>query len=375
MTRDWSLYSNLFVQLFADCIPVRGAHQSALYDLTRREIITFPSDYYPVLSTLQGKRIGDLLATKRSEPNGDRIFEFLEFLDDNELILLVADIAEFPPIENEWDFPGRVQNAIIDIDATLHDFRKIFDQLSSLGCQHVQIRSFSNLLSLEECRSILNAAGHKTIVGIELILKHEDGLTDETYVIFVQQNLMVTALTIHSAPQSQFVPVDRLDGEPTGGIRFTSQKIDSKKHCGIISEKYLTLPTVESFFEAKSFNGCMNRKVSIDAHGEIKNCPSMEDSYGNLNDKSLNEALSAPSFQEKWGISKDQIAICKDCEFRYSCSDCRGYLEDPSNIYSKPLKCGYDPYTATWSDWTANPNKTATAKFYGIAVVGEKSGV
>ena len=31
-------------------------------------------------------------------------------------------------------------------------------------------------------------------------------------------------------------------------------------------------------------------------------------------------------------------------------SDERAYLTEPSNIYSKPLKCGYNPYTGEWAN-------------------------
>ena len=55
------------------------------------------------------------------------------------------------------------------------------------------------------------------------------------------------------------------------------------------------------------------------------------------------------SFKKLWGITKDMIMICSDCEFRYMCVDCRILRSDQSNTYSKPLKCKYDPYTANWS--------------------------
>ena len=43
----------------------------------------------------------------------------------------------------------------------------------------------------------------------------------------------------------------------------------------------------------------------------------------------------------------DQRAY-KDCKFRYICTDCRAYLANPNDMYSKPLKCNYNPYSATW---------------------------
>lgn len=373
MAKNWTEHSDLFLHLFADCIPVRGAARSAFYDLTRHEIILFPTDYYFVLKGVLGKRVGEVLEGIQSDPNQEQIIAFLDFLDEKELIMLVEDPSEFPSIENSWDFPGLVQNAIIDVSAVLHDFSKIFNELSALGCQNVQIRSFSNLLTLSACHALLEKAHHKSIQGIELILKHENGISDDTYITFVKQHSMVIALTVHSAPQSRKVVVDTLapviyEGAPSRQIRFTSQMIDSELHCGIITRNYLTPPSVPTFFEARSFNGCLNRKISVDADGNIRNCPSMKDCYGNIRDSSLLQSVHAAGFQEKWSISKDHISICRDCEFRYACSDCRAYLENPHDAFSKPLKCGYDPYTAKWNHWTENPVKVMAAKLYGMEV-------
>jgi len=85
--------------------------------------------------------------------------------------------------------------------------------------------------------------------------------------------------------------------------------------------------------------------------------------------------MSSSPFGEKkyWNITKDQIDICKDCEFRHICTDCRAYIEDPKNIYSKPLKCGYNPYTNDWSDWSANPLKQRTIEYYGMQELVKKN--
>jgi radical SAM protein with 4Fe4S-binding SPASM domain len=63
----------------------------------------------------------------------------------------------------------------------------------------------------------------------------------------------------------------------------------------------------------------------------------------------LRKALNLTDFKKTWGINKDQISICKDCEFRYICTDCRVFIENKDDIYSKPAKCGYDPYTTKWN--------------------------
>lgn len=95
----------------------------------------------------------------------------------------------------------------------------------------------------------------------------------------------------------------------------------------------------------------------------------MSQSFGNIKDTTLQEALDHPDFKKYWNVTKDQIEVCKDCEFRYICTDCRAYIENPEDMYSKPLKCGYNPYTAEWAEWSTNPLKQKAIDYYGMREV------
>ena len=86
----------------------------------------------------------------------------------------------------------------------------------------------------------------------------------------------------------------------------------------------------------------------------------MKDSFGNIRNTKLEDAYSQEKFKKYWNITKDKIKVCKDCEFRYICTDCRAYLADSKDNLSKPLKCGYNPYIGEWSEW---PNKKESNKF------------
>ncbi|MBW8873326.1 MAG: grasp-with-spasm system SPASM domain peptide maturase, partial [Acidobacteria bacterium] len=130
-------------------------------------------------------------------------------------------------------------------------------------------------------------------------------------------------------------------------LRYLAQAIDSPACCGQVHPRYF-VTNLSAFAEARRFNSCLNRKISIDARGEIRNCPSLPRSFGNTSDTSLHSALAHNDFAALWEINKDQVEICKDCEFRYICTDCRAYLTSPGDVYSKPSKCSYNPYTAEW---------------------------
>lgn len=137
-----------------------------------------------------------------------------------------------------------------------------------------------------------------------------------------------------------------------GNLIYLKEDIPSEAHCGNISPNNF-MQNLKMFSESQKYNTCLNRKISLDINGEIKNCPSMTKGYGSIKNTTLEEALIKPGFKDMRYIHKDQIEICKDCEFRHICTDCRAYIQDPNNIYSKPAKCSYDPYTATWGE--ANP--------------------
>lgn len=97
----------------------------------------------------------------------------------------------------------------------------------------------------------------------------------------------------------------------------------------------------------------------------------MPQSFGNIKDTTLEEALSHPDFKKYWNLTKDSIEVCKDCEFRYICTDCRAYTERTHTNAegldtSKPLKCGYNPYTGEWEEWSTNPLKEKAIKYYGM---------
>ncbi len=148
-------------------------------------------------------------------------------------------------------------------------------------------------------------------------------------------------------------------------IYETTEEYTDARSCGQISKNYF-VNNVDFYTESINHNTCLNRKVGIDKDGNIKNCPSMNESYGNISEVSIEESITHPDFKKYWNIKKDLITICMDCEFRHVCMDCRAYREDPNDILSKPLKCGYDPYTSSWSDWAKSPLKQKTIIHYGL---------
>lgn len=74
----------------------------------------------------------------------------------------------------------------------------------------------------------------------------------------------------------------------------------------------------------------------------------MKQIYGYISTDKLTNIVKSSEFTSIWTTTKDDIIICKDCEFRYICLDCRAFLSDKNNPNSRPLKCKYNPYITKW---------------------------
>ena len=357
-----------YVNLYADCMPVAGACKSAIYDLTRREIVRFPSVYLHILQQAQQHTIGSVLSAVPDEASQKSVATFLHFLMENEFINLSVEVEKFPRIDEIWERPSVIQNAIIDVNKELHDYASLFQQLDMLGCESVEIRCFSLLHTLDEIQTIVHLTYHTSIQGVEILLKYDPRYDDIDYIKIVESEPIIARLIVHSAPSDQEVMTtfdcDENHASIMKHVKFVKEQLTSHKHCGVIQLSTMNNPTTHLFFENKLYNGCLNRKISIDQDGFVKNCPSMQASFGHHKTVSLIEVVKNDVFKEMWYLHKDKIKKCQDCEFRYACTDCRAYVEDPHDRLSKPLKCGYDPYKGTWAQWHSQPEKDWVIKYY-----------
>jgi SPASM domain peptide maturase of grasp-with-spasm system len=184
-----------------------------------------------------------------------------------------------------------------------------------------------------------------SIVSIEIFLPYNHEDTTENYRFLLRRFPRITRFVIHSANENRYFndPQHFLD---LIALNYTTQKITDETHCGVVHPGYFST-AIDHFTEAQQHNTCLNRKISIDKKGQICNCPSMTQKFGNVKEITLDEAINQPDFKKNWTINKDQIETCKACEFRYICSDCRAYTKDNQPL-EKPAKCGYDPYSGEW---------------------------
>lgn len=353
-----------YFKLFSCCIPVRGSKRSLICDIQREEINFIPNDLFELLNKFEIYTIENIL-DYYEEGDKETIIEYFEFLLEKEYIFLCDTIKElkcFPNIDMTWQRPSLITNSVIDIkNYDLIFIKDILNELDSFNCKDIQIRLF-NFFELQFFDECLKYIFESRIKSIEIVAAYNPENKEYLYVDLCRKHLRINNIKLYSSPFSKIIKCD-FHAQTT--IEFYENNLIGSLDCGKISPLYFR-SNLSLFTEAQLHNTCLNRKIAIDVDGNIKNCPSMPHSYGNIKDTTLQEALEHPDFKKYWNINKDQIEVCKDCEFRYICTDCRAYIEDPHNLYSKPLKCGYNPYTCEWEEWSTNPLKQKAIEYYGM---------
>lgn len=330
-------------KLHANCLPVKGARRSTICDLQKQRMRLIPNDLFYILTDLAGLPTTEI----KSRFNGDSdqvIDDYFAILTEEGYGFWCDEPERFPKLDLTWQRPETITNAIIDIDrSSKHDYDSLLSQLDELGCQAVQVRAYDELTLADLEEVVAHCQSHR-LRHLDLVIKFHPELTAETLKAFCLDHQVISKITVHSSPQRSRLRVD-----PFAIIIDYYTFPVTPSSCGFISPRFFSM-TVEHFTEAQNFNTCLNRKIGIAADGEIKACPAMGHSFGNACGTKLKSVVNNPQLIQIGSITKDQVAVCRDCEFRYVCTDCRAYTQDSNDPYSKPAKCTYDPYTATWAN-------------------------
>ncbi|UHO37508.1 grasp-with-spasm system SPASM domain peptide maturase [Chryseobacterium capnotolerans] len=353
-------YFNLFSTIFI----TKGANRILVSDLQRNTSELYPLELYDLLEELKKNSIEEILEMY-DQNSKDIVQEYLEILSEREYGFITENDHDrnFPPLSYEYREANKINDLFIEI-ADISLLKRLRSSVEQLEIRHMVIYS-AKPLSVEEFINIDHTFTLSVLAGIEIISPFHQEIDQ----IFLQEihneTERIYNLLFYHCPQKR----SRVKNEFRFSVNFVKEHIKISS-CGKVDLKYFNtnLPKV---LEAVNHNSCLHKKIGIDKDGHIKNCPLMQESFGNIQNTSLEEALAQPGFRKYWNITKDSIEGCKDCEFRHICTDCRAYTErshySAENLdLSKPLKCGYNPYTNEWKEWSKNPLKQKVIHYYEI---------
>lgn len=329
-------------KVFEDCRFVKGYGRSIVYDLSRNSYKLIPNSLLELIDKCNGLTVEQAKLFYDNKFD-DTIDEYFHFLIENEFVFFTDEPDHFPSLDLEWLSNSIISNAIICESHLHHDYLEISKLLEELNCKAIQLRFF-NIVDLTYLTDVLNNFARSRIKDIEIIMPYNATFDNKALTKLIESNPRITSFFLFL---SNVDKVAFLDDAKTLPIYHTTSIISDNSFCGVIHPKNFKINT-RFFCESQHFNCCLNQKIAIDTIGNIKNCPSAANNFGNIKNITLKQVIQSEDFQRLWQITKDTIDVCKDCEFRYMCMDCRAYIKDPNNIYSQPAKCTYNPYIAKW---------------------------
>jgi SPASM domain peptide maturase of grasp-with-spasm system len=336
-------------KMFDSCRIVCGARRAAIYDLQRGNFETIPLTMAEVLNKYEGKSLKIIHEFCKSIEEIDIVNAYFDYLVKKEYGFWCENSCEFsmfPSSSNEWDMPYKITNAVLDYDAFKnYDIRRVLSMLINIKVPYIQIRFFSRI-TLDYLFSLINIFSGSIVKSIDISLPYDKGFEKKMELIeqYCKEYLRINQIIFFGA---NFYKKIELCGGLTQ-LLFATEILDSEVCCGNVSTELFRINQL-MFLESQSYNSCLNRKLGIDRKGFLKNCPSMAKSFGYVHNVDIDMIVDSFEFKEKWYVSKDDIEICKDCEFRYMCMDCRAYV-DGNGFKAKPKKCRYNPYLCLWEN-------------------------
>ncbi|OPC29915.1 grasp-with-spasm system SPASM domain peptide maturase [Elizabethkingia miricola] len=339
--------NNKFFFLYQDCQIVKGSKNILLCDLHTKNVINANS-------------IFSYFENDNSILYEDKNKEVIDFLVA-EKFGYISDEKNENKKELRWESSKIINEVIIEHSKSEgFSLENVYKKIETIGAEFIQIRFIDySFTKLKKVLSLLSASSIRTI---EILVPYMEEKKNSTLINFLEKNPRVQILYFYNAPFNQSI------NKPFYfNVVYYEKNLIDEKLCGIVNTDYFLID-IKNFSKAKNVNSCLKDKLFISHNGTIKNCPSLNYEIGHINDILLEDLFMEIEGDLIRSVTKDSINVCKDCEYRYMCIDCRAYIEEPSNIFSKPLKCGYDPYKGIWSDWTKNPLKQIAIKYYEIEI-------
>lgn len=108
----------------------------------------------------------------------------------------------------------------------------------------------------------------------------------------------------------------------------------------IFDESKISGVKKDEFFYNRERNPCWYGKLAVTFDGFILPCIMARNHIiAHIDHKSVKEVMIEKLPLAFWTITKDKITFCKDCEFRYSCSDCRPIQCQDGSLYKGNRFC------------------------------------
>jgi|LSQX01.3.fsa_nt_gb SPASM domain peptide maturase of grasp-with-spasm system len=333
--------SNLYFRLHANCIPVNGKKEAAIYDLGRNGYFIIPPLLCEVLQRNQDKIF--TVAQIKSFYNyefDEGIDKWFPFLESKGLGFFTDEPQLFPPLNLQWDSPFLFTNAILERDKnttwSLHD---VLAQLNEIGCPAVELR-FLDEIDVSSLFETLREFNESRFTAFFVYLKYREGVFPDQAANLVLNFRRIVKLVFHSAPENMG------NLYPQQGYEFLNNAIKASKkilnsYSIEVHNRNDFVVNMELFTESLHYHPGFNRKICVDKTGMVKNYISQEKSFGHIENANLQKIAKDNQICELWKITHDQIQGCRDCCHRFMCVDNAPIVFRDGMYFKENINCPY----------------------------------
>ena len=196
----------------------------------------------------------------------------------------------------------------------------------------------------------------KTVSALALLKKYEVETRVEMIVLKANQHTVESTLAFRKKMGYKGRKPDPL--RPSG--RGDNQ-LNQPEDINLIKYGFKLNPDFKANKERITHNisghPCLFGKIAIIEFGDVLPCIfARNHNLGNyLDTHSIQPILYCPELYQIWHTTKDNVYVCRDCEYRYVCFDCRPLAEAAAAGYadfktSPNPRCTYNPYTGHWGN-------------------------
>ena len=338
---------NSVFTLYPFCILVDGYAKSAIYDLEFNKLHTISNAMSTFIRQSQGKSL-IYIYSLFDNYQSDLLDSFIFSLIDKQLATFVNedDLMRFSSLDNQSEETSLINSFVIDIDSdSTYDVKMAIKKISLFPLQVIQIR-FLYKIDFNILVKHIKIISETCAESIEIIISYSS-VADINYIYrLLDEYQNITCIYLWGSP------LDKIINYMQCRIIYRQNLLNANDSCGEVNCSNFIIHK-RFYLESLNYNTCLNKKCSIDKYGIIKNCPYMQQGYGyidNTTTEELHFIIQDQKFIKYSCIKKDDISTCSVCEFRYACFDCRVFIEDKEDLFSKPRKCKYNPYTGKWKN-------------------------
>ncbi|CAM1373951.1 grasp-with-spasm system SPASM domain peptide maturase [Tenacibaculum xiamenense] len=314
--------------LYSCCLTFQGHRRSVIIDTQRNELYYIPNALYSLLKNNP---------TKLTVSNDEMIKEYLSFLLDNEIGFLLEKNDNFPSLSLNFHTPFKITNATIEIENfSNYNLSKVSDELIELGCKSFYLKIIKNC-TINDLIKIFSHFKENAFNSIDILTSGKLINVDQL-IEFILVNPNIRNFTLTDSNKNDLI---QLSGDGMTTLRLTTDGVNKMKK---ITPKMFNL-NLQFISESFHYNNYLNKKITVDRNGLIKNSCSFDQSFGHIDKVSLKDVISNSEFSKFWELNNDKVEICKDCEHRYICPQ---IVKKESEVYKKPEICSYNPYIGEW---------------------------